>query len=331
MAGKTNISWATHVWNPSVGCTRVSSGCSHCYAFALHDRWYAANLKATDEISIVEPRPTGSERIALVRQVEPTALPFPAQYDLPFSKVQLLPDRLDAPLRWKKPRRIFVDSMSDLFHEDVPDEFIDRVFATMAMAPRHTFLILTKRPERMRDYAGNEARPVHFSSGDRSIADASTATKVLWAAQEMCEGGVPYKEYPNGIDMEWPLPNVWLGVSVEDQATADERIPLLLRTPAAVRFASAEPLLGPVNVCLSDTQRCWCGEIRMNCDCPRIDWLIVGGETGKGWRPMNLDWARSLRDQCQAAGVPYFYKQGSGSQPGKHRILDGRTWEEMPC
>ena len=316
----TKISWCDEVWNPVVGCTRVSAGCDNCYAFALHDKRYAANLAAaravgtkTTSIADVRATLTASHRGHLLRKPgKPDyPLPWPKQYDLPFSKVQLLPDRLDAPLRWKKPRRIFVDSMSDLFHEDVPDGYLDAVFGVMGAASQHTFLVLTKRPERMLRY-------LTFTEGWR------------W------DGG----ELHNA-----PLPNVLLGVSVEDQATADERIPLLLRTPAAKRFVSAEPLLGPV-----DLRPTWLGFVEAGYDhgsgkrllghhsmagifpkVPRLDWVIVGGETGKGHRPMNLDWPRSLRDQCQAAAVAFFYKQGSGSQPGKHRILDGRTWEEMPC
>ena len=192
--------------------------------------------------------------------------------------VVLHPERLDGPLRWKKPRRIFVNSMSD---EAVPDEFIVEVFAVMARAPRHVFQVLTKRPERMLAFCSREA---HWWGNKAEIA-----------ARE---------------DYGKPLPNVWLGTSVENQRWADIRIPLLLQTPARVRFISAEPLLGPVDL-RSYTWTKEQGAMR-----PRLDWVICGGESGPGRREMDLDWARSLRDQCRAAGVPFFFKQKSGPKPG---------------
>ena len=248
---------------------------------------------------------------------------------------------VDAPLRWRRPRRIFVNSMSDLFHEDVADETIDRIFAVMALAPRHTFQILTKRPERMHEYmsarvvnAGNEPRIAAFAGAVSKMADAR---------------GLPERS------LQWPLANMWLGVSVEDQRRADERIPLLLQTPVALRFLSMEPLLGPVDIrnYLSETGG--------------VDWVIVGGESGPEARPMHLDWARALRDQCLGARVPFFFKQWGEWAPdtlatgafwdtvlrhewpdetlpngkmaqislraGKKRAgrtLDGRSWDEMP-
>ncbi len=311
MAGKTNISWTDAVWNPSVGCTRVSSGCDHCYAFALHDRRYAANKKAAGN--------KGIPSLARPRVV----MPFPLQYDVPFSRLQLLPDRLDAPLRWRKPRRVFVNSMSDLFHEEVPDTYIHDIFGVMILAGQHTFQVLTKRPERMKEWMA------------RDHSDAGSVVRRHLG--RMGYGQAAFQQGRFAENAAWPPPNVWLGISCEDQATADERIPLLLETPAAVRFVSAEPLLGPV-----DLHNYFQQVMEPRGPAPRIkawqfgllessiDWLIVGGETGKGYRPMNLDWARSLRDQCQAAGVPYFYKQGSGPLPGKNRELDGRRWEEYP-
>jgi len=224
---KSNIQWTNETWNPTTGCTRVSAGCDHCYAFQLHDQ----------------------RHVAWKRGRFPSA---PAQYHVPFSRVQLLEDRLygkGSPLRWRKPRRVFVDSMSDLFHEAVPDEYIGRVFEVMRKAERHTFQVLTKRPERMREWVGR-------SSND-------------------------------------PLPNVWLGTSVEDQSAADERIPILLDMPAAVRFLSCEPLLGTVDL------RRWHG----------VSWVIVGGESGPHSRPMPLAWMSDLVVQCQDAGVAVFVKQ----------------------
>lgn len=257
MGDNSPIEWTDATWNPTVGCKRVSAGCDHCYAFQLHDQ----------------------RHIAWKRGRFPDA---PAQYHKPFSQVQLMPDRLDLPRRWRKPRMVFVNSMSDLFHVDVPDEFVDAVWRTMAQTPQHTYQILTKRPERMRAW-------VRERTGWRG-------------------GNV--------------LPNVWLGTSVEHQAAADERIPLLMDVPAAVRFLSCEPLLGPVDLrpyLMVDGMR-------------MLDWVIVGGESGPHYRAMNLDWARSLRDQCNAAGVPFFYKQAGGRTPkAGGRELDGRTWDEMPA
>jgi protein gp37 len=245
--GRTKIEWTRgadgsdgYTWNPVVGCTKVSQGCKLCYAKTIHDMRHKAFLAG--------------------KAVAP-------QYSMPFEMVQLMPDRLTWPLSLRQPSRIFVNSVSDLFHEDVPDEFIDQVFAVMALADRHTFQVLTKRPK-------------------------------------------------------WPLPNVWLGTSVEDQKAADERIPLLIETPAAIRFLSIEPLLGPVD--LTDVRRHdgWRinaltgeeflpGEI-VSGHLGKIDWVIAGGESGSSKqspRPMHPDWARSLRDQCVAAGVPFLFKQ----------------------
>ncbi|HZU87410.1 MAG TPA: phage Gp37/Gp68 family protein [Anaerolineaceae bacterium] len=246
--GNTQIEWADKVWNPVTGCTPVSAGCAHCYAERIAKRFWK---------------------------------------DRPFSKVMCHEDRLDDPLRWKKPARVFVNSMSDLFHPDVPALFTHRVFQTMLKCPQHTFMILTKRPGEMIQYV-----PV------------------------------------------FPLGNVWLGVSVEDQKTADERIPLLLQTPAAVRFVSCEPMLGPVNLtnlyghiqigehvdlCVNALAGkyapAWAGR-KTRTDkslaelyAGKLDWVICGGESGPGARPMHPDWVMGLRDQCTSADVPFFFKQ----------------------
>jgi protein gp37 len=202
------------------------------------------------------------------------------QYAKPFEALQLMADRLDAPLRWRKPRRIFVNSVSDLFHEDVPDAFIDRVFAVMSRSERHTFQILTKRPERMRAYLSD---PDRFCS----VLDAWTR--------------LPRRANRHTIE-RWPLPNVWLGTSVENQHFADERIPLLLQTPAAVRFLSLEPLLEQVDL----TNYLWTiPGARLN----GLHWLIVGGESGPGARPFDVAWARWTIAQGRSAGVPVFVKQ----------------------
>jgi protein gp37 len=190
-------------------------------------------------------------------------------------KVVLVDEALTLPLRWKRPRRIFVNSMSDLFHESLPDATIDRVFAVMSLAPQHTFQILTKRPARMLRYLA--------------------ATALVRASR------------PSGPPPPWPLPNVWLGVSCEDQATADERIPLLLQTPAEVRFVSAEPLLGPADV--SAWVSLTPAPARAGGLPPRLDLVICGGESGPGARPCDVAWIRSIVRQCKAAGVACFVKQ----------------------
>ena len=308
----TKISWTDKSWNPVTGCTPVSGGCAHCYAKRWMRRW-----------------------------------------GMDFSKVKLHPDRLEKPLRWKKPRMVFVPSMGDLFHEDVPDEFIQSVFNTMWNAPRHTFQILTKRPQRMRDYLN--------------------AHRTWWG------------EYP-----QWG--HVWLGVSVENQARADERIPLLLETPAAVRFVSAEPLLGPLDLTpwlphlhtaftidadnhpLHALEMPAVNPMEPHAHGPGLDWCIVGGESGgpperrlvercdcgvgpirgvraekpypdsthtvnvrcrdcqqTGWRPKPeaLEWVRDIRDQCQATGVAFWFKQW-GPRAGQGTLVDGQEHKEMP-
>jgi protein gp37 len=203
----------------------------------------------------------------------------------------LRPDKLALPLRWTKPRKVFVNSMSDLFHEKVSDEYIARVFSVMACAERHTFQLLTKRHGRM-----------------RSLLNSEAFRELVFKCQALELPGDVMGDY-------WPLPNVWLGVSAEDQKRADLRIPALLDTPAAVRFISAEPLLGPIDLSrfVEDD-----GE---KFDLPPLSWVIVGGESGPGARPMHPDWARSLRDQCVAAGVPFLFKQWGEWAPNQHPPL----------
>ncbi len=329
MSGKTAIQWATAVWNPTTGCTRVSVGCDNCYAFALHDKRYVSNLdaakawaKATaltdpDLVRAALAAPTGE----LVRAFRAAGarLPFTArQYDVPFSRVQVLDDeRLDAPLREQKPQRYFVDSMADLFHEAVPDLLLDRVFLRMALARRHTFLVLTKRPERMRAYCAKALG----ESGLDINAELDHVAPLLTPAEraEACAWALRYQFGPE------PPPNIWLGTSVEDQAAADERIPHLLATPAAVRFLSCEPLLGPV----------WLGPAFLGgrldgaiSFAKKIDWVIVGGESGPRARPMDLAWARSLVAQCRAAGVAPFVKQLGRMPFDGGMTLPGQHWTE---
>lgn len=328
-------------WNPTTGCTRVSPGCDHCYAFTLHDQRFVANRAGASDFGMaaaalrLQATVPGSEHLA-------GAMPFPAQYDRPFSQVQMLDDRrLTEPLRTRRPHAYFVDSMADLFHEDVPDAFLDRVFAVMALSPQHIFMVLTKRPERMRAYNAS-ARNAVGDDGDASGLPAryNNAYDAMDDVGRMLKPPRPYPfrgAFPNGLD--WPLPNVWLGVSVEDQATADARIPLLLQTPAAVRFVSAEPLLSHVGfdeVWLLGSRNL-AGETTE----PRLDWLIVGGESGPDARACDLAWLRFLRDQCRAAHIPYFCKQlgarpveshGTGATCCEIKLRDrkGGSMEEWP-
>lgn len=289
------IEWTDATWNPVTGCSKVSQGCKNCYA----ERMFAR--------------------------------PYPGRA---FTDVRTHMDRLEQPLRMRKGRRIFVNSMSDLFHEDVPDTFIDQVFAVMGTARWHTFQVLTKRPRRMLEW---------FSEKWQAAPESTQRHQHEVMSKLMAEVGRkadPYKFNPNGEDRfeqvyeamseldfctdpdkdhlytddgksnltaaGWPLPNLWLGVSVEDQTTADERIPLLLQTPAAVRFISAEPLLGPISF-----------EGMFATDIPNdgtnaleeLDLVIAGGESGPKARASHPDWFRSLRDQCAAAGTAFFFKQ----------------------
>ncbi|MDO8934208.1 MAG: phage Gp37/Gp68 family protein, partial [Rhodocyclaceae bacterium] len=239
MAAHTGIVWTDATWNPVTGCTKVSPGCKHCYAERDWAR-LAANPKT---------RYHGRE----------------------FTDVQYHMDVLELPLHWKKPRRIFVNSMSDLFHEDVPTDVIADVFGIMAAARHHTFQVLTKRPERMRYELSDW--------GFRGMVDECAA---------MYSGAIA----------RWPLPNVWIGVSVEDQATAEERIPLLIETPAEVRWISAEPLLGSLN--LYDWIGPWGTPEQLQAPA-MLDWIVVGGESGPKARPMHPEWVRILRDQCAVA------------------------------
>lgn len=281
MAGNSAIEWTDAVWNPTTGCTRVSPGCKNCYAFQLHDMRHEA-FKAGKKL--------------------------PQQYAKPFKELQLFEDRVTTPLKWKKPKRIFVNSMSDLFHKDVPDEFLHRVFHTMEAAHWHTFQILTKRPERMKEYMGWR-----------------------WG-----EGRIPSR-------------HIWLGTSVERQEEADERIPHLLRTPAAVRFLSCEPLLGKVNLrpylphkfnreptcewcedCIPNTPGMeWWKQTRADNHSPFIDWCIVGGESGRAPRPCDLAWLRSLTVQCKAASVPMFVKQLGSNATASYYDEFREEWESQ--
>jgi protein gp37 len=275
----TGIQWTDETWNAITGCEQVSPGCAHCYAKVEHDRRHKAHQ--------------AGKKVA-------------RQYAEPFEVVQLHPDRVDAPLRRRKPARYFVTSGADPFHEDVPDEFLNRLFAVMAMASRHTYQLLTKRPLRMREYLSSEARleQLHEAIG---TMQRSVGRRLAHA---------------DHVAHRWPLPNVWLGVSVENQRWADERIPLLLETPAAVRFLSCEPLLGPLDLTP------WDGGEPNYAD-PRIDWVIVGGESGKGARPCNVHWIADLLAQCCFSGTPAFVKQ-LGALPGFRLVDEEERGNPMP-
>lgn len=278
MADKSGIEWTDATWNPVTGCSKVSQGCKFCYA--KHQAW---------------------PRLAAMQNTVYTGREF--------EQVMCHPERLDQPLRWTKPRMIFVNSMSDLFHDDVPFEFIADVFAVMACTTRHTYQVLTKRPSRMLEWF------LWAAKSDYGMGPEVVDPTKVWPQWKPCKPG-----NSGGYDNcgpAWPLENVWLGVSVEDQAAADERIPLLLATPAAVRWISAEPLLGPIDLgelpSHSGIGRYLDSLSNAGCeyaDVPgKLDWVVVGGESGPNARPMSPDWARSLRDQCAAAGVPFMMKQ----------------------
>lgn len=326
MADQSRIEWTETTWNPITGCTRISEGCDHCY------------------IERTMPFRKGKRR-----------------FDQPgvggTTGVFLHPERLDQPLHWDKPRLVFVNSLADLFHRYVPNEFIADVFARMWWSPQHTFQVLTKRPARMRAVMPRILEDLRRREHDLALVDCPTP-------------------------LTWPLPNVWLGVSVESQRWADIRIPSLLGTPAAVRWLSCEPLLGPVDLAgflPHPPDAAWYPvECRHGyCGCPVCDrtlaaedavgWVVAGGESGPGARPMHPAWARTLRDQCIGASVPFFFKQwgewlpllghreyldlppGKASRAwsrpfgdddvtmchvGKRlagRLLDGRAWDQYPA
>jgi protein gp37 len=239
MSDRSAIEWTDATWNPVRGCTKVSPGCKHCYAETFAERWRGI-----------------------------PGHPYEQGFD-----VRLVPDKLGEPLRWRASRRIFVNSMSDLFQEDVPDPFIERVFHTMASASWHTYQVLTKRAERMRSLT---------SLLPRALVEPR---------------------------------HIWLGVSVEDRKHGLPRIRELQQTPAGLRFLSIEPLLEDLG----------------HLDLRGIEWVIVGGESGPGARPMREEWVVSIRDQCRGAGVPFFFKQWGGVQKGRRgRALRGRTYDALP-
>jgi protein gp37 len=289
----TEIAWTEATWNPIIGCDRVGPGCDSCYAIGQ------SHMRAS------HPNPKVAAAFAGTTHRTADRIDWTGQ-------VNLLPDRLTEPLAWRKPTRIFVNSLADLFHEDVPDEFIARVFAVMAVAERHTFQVLTKRHGRMKALLNNQ----FFRAAVRAK--------------------MPADHRPPPGELAWPLSNVWMGVSVENQKWADIRIPALLETPAAVRWISAEPLLGPLDLGAYLTpapplDRLWCPTVKRQidrigtaaCTCrdahrsARLGWIVAGGESGPKARPPHPDWFRRLRNQCDSAHVPFLLKQWG-------------TWGELP-
>ena len=315
MAQNTSIEWTDKSWNFLRGCSRVSEGCRNCYAEKIAARFsdpgqpYHGIAKRREFVGDLRSNWTG---------------------EISFHEKILL-----EPLKWRKPCRVFVNSMSDLFHEKVRDEWLDKAFAVMALTPQHTYQVLTKRPERMREYLSAET----LSLGAKGQICRNAFERIVCAANVLIRANDPRQDRA----IEWPLKNVWAGVSVEDQKTADERIPLLLETPAAVRWISAEPLLGPVDLTAYLQWTCHsCGKsagpapadlgFQLNtvdkrcpsCECgafylkpsgwPQLTWIVVGGESGPNARPFDIQWARDIIAQCKAADVPVFVKQ-VGAKP----------------
>lgn len=321
----TSIEWTDATWNPVRGCSRVSPGCDNCYAMRFAHRFSNPGSGTCTR---------GEEYKAAGRYHGLTTI---RRGKVDWSgRVRLVPEMLDAPLRWRKPRRIFVNSMSDLFHESLSDEAIAAVFGVMAAAPQHTFQVLTKRAKRMREWFE------WFERGNGRQDSADVAITAALGVPELnayvTRNDLDVDDEPSAWDEliedppDWPLRNVWLGVSAEDQERADERIPHLLETPAAVRFVSAEPLLGPVD---------FASFLPFEGHPGGIDWLIVGGESGHGARLCDVAWIRDIVRQCRRAGVSCFVKQ-LGARPDFHddvlphtkfsRLLDrkGGAIEEWP-
>lgn len=281
MSDKSKIEWTDATWNAVVGCSPVSAGCANCYA--IRSTYRVAECQGDS--------PTGR------KYAELTVVQGNGRRGWS-GNVEFFEDRLLHPLKWRKPRKVFVNSQSDLWHPDVDDQTIDRIFAVMALAKDHTFQVLTKRPERMLKYLRWEGETRNRAGSVRAEADHILA-----------QNPAIHKQVGRMARLfDWPLKNVWLGVSVEDQKTADDRIPFLVRCPAAVRYLSCEPLLGPISLFqwLSNPTSAALDYGRVPA---LLDWVIVGGESGPLARSMNPDWPRSLRDQCQAANVAFFFKQ----------------------
>ena len=344
MADKTKIQWTDTTWNPVRGCSVASDGCQFCYAAGVAARFSGP----------------GQPYAGLARYSPARRLP---QWT---GEVRLVQEHLADPLRWKRPRMVFVNSMSDLFHEALTNEQIAAVFGVMAAAPQHTFQVLTKRARRMREWfawvaaeAQGALRAIRFEAQGYFIRNAYE----LHLDREVVERRI-------ALGSAWPLPNVWLGVSAEDQRSADERVPELLATPSAVRWVSVEPQIGPVSLrglMMSHARPGHCAACghghgfardpnyggvarvchRLECFCADfqrarggIDWVVQGGESGPRARPFNVAWADALREECAAAGVAYFLKQlgscpmglghsRSGPAPRHPKGGDPEEWPEQ--
>ncbi len=272
---KTNIPYVDFTWNPGCGCPeKVSPACGNCWADGLHTKRHEA-YKAGKKL--------------------------PEQYAKPFTALQQFPDRLDEPIRRKKPCSIAVMFMGDLF--TFPFDFIDKVVEVAEVTPWHTYQLLTKRPERMLKYF-----KWRWNNADQHMLDCTKAK--AWKKEHNIDGNNMY------------VPNLWLGVTSENQEQADKRIPILLQIPAAVRFVSIEPMLGPVDLNQNYANGKWWGD--------KLSWVIVGGESGPGARPMHPDWARSVRDQCQAASVPFFFKQWGQHLPAsQYESMNEDEWRKV--
>jgi protein gp37 len=264
----TKIEWCDETINPIIGCAKISAGCANCYAERMAN-CHAHNPKLAERYGPVITEGHWNGKTAFV------------------------PSELEKPFKWKKPKRIFVGSMGDLFHDRVDTARLDEILATIGSLPRHRFMFLTKRADAMMIYFNN------LTSSERGVRFLPTFR-------------------------QWPIPNLWLGVTIENQKAADERIPILLQIPAAKRFVSVEPMLGPIQLEHSTDGMPFIGYSEGG-----IDWVICGAETGPGARPMQAAWAESLRDQCQASGVPFFFKKFANGDTK----LNGREWSEfpMPC
>jgi protein gp37 len=301
VAENSSIEWTDATWNPVTGCSVVSPGCTNCYAMKLAGTRLQHHQSRAGLTTATKAGPVWN------------------------GQVRFNSEWLDQPLRWHRPRRIFVCAHGDMFAEGVPDAWIDQIFAAMALAPHHTFQVLTKRSKRMLAYF------------DKHRAEAITAGHRTDLCPQRIDDAAADLTGSHGGALEeaaWPLPNVWLGVSAEDQPRADERVPDLILTPAAVRFVSVEPMLGPVDLTdlpapktspeddvedwrfdgLMSGEYYWFrdGEYTEGGDGPdrpALDWIIVGGESGGGARPMHPDWARRIRDDCAASDVAFFFKQ----------------------
>jgi len=330
MSDNTKIEWTDATWNPVTGCSVVSPGCTNCYAMGLAGTRLSKHPSRAGLTQFTKAGPIWN------------------------GKVRLNEDWLTQPLKWKRPRMIFVCAHGDLFHESVPDAWIDRVFAVMALCPQHTFQVLTKRAKRMREYMTSNRRDAWSIAAD-PMGEFAPLSPQEYADRAHIAVSVPTKECIRweSVFSRFPLPNVWLGVSAEDQARANERVPELLATPATVRFVSAEPLLAAIDFNKIDIAA-WLRRYRPDSDIglnandpdmrfpllspfehfgsgasyPGLDWIIVGGESGANARPMHPDWARSIRDQCAAAGVPFFFKQWGEWETAIDRERDDPDWRK---